>query len=54
MSSVTQVIEEVAKLVKADNIPALEQMLEPWDYENQAALLLEAIKLNAILDSRSA
>ena len=53
MSSVTEVIEAVARLIKLDDIEALEQLLEPWDVENQEALLLEGIKLNAIADSRS-
>lgn len=49
MSSMTQVIEKAANLVKESNVKALEQMLEPYDSENRVALLDEAIKLNTLI-----
>ena len=48
MSSMTQVIETVASLVKEANVEALEKMLKPYDSENRVALLDEAIKLNTL------
>jgi hypothetical protein len=48
MSSMTQVIETVANLVKEANVEALEKILKPYDSENRVALLDEAIKLNTL------
>ena len=54
MSSMTQVIEKVANLVKESNVEALEKMLKPYDSENRVALLDEAIKLNTLREERAA
>lgn len=51
MSSMTQVIEKVANLVKEANVEALEKMLKPYDSENRVALLDEAIKLNTLREN---
>jgi hypothetical protein len=48
MSSMTQVIEKVANLVKESNVDALYQVLKPYDRENRVALLDEAVKLNTL------
>ena len=54
MSSMTQVIETVANLVKEANVEALEKMLKPYDSENRVALLDEAIKLNTLREEWAA